>query len=1031
MITHQVPPLRIRLLGGFRAERDGAQVLERWRRPGAQNLVKLLAVTPGHRLHREQVREVYSPGASPQAAMSSLRVALHTARHALQPELRPREESAYLLTDGQLIALSSDLVTVDADEVEAQAHTALAEPVAEAGRAARLKAVLDALGAELLPEDRYAEWLEARRTELALLRRRVVHALAETHLAEGRPEDAATLLEWSLSRDPLDERAHEELLRAHLTLRRPQQALLHYQHAREVFRTELGVRPGAVLEELYRTAAAAAASARPVVPAPRPPLPAPIRNAPHTPLVGREQALRMLTAEKPGLPPLTLVAGEAGIGKTRLAAEAARAAHRGGVPVLWGAGHEAEGQTPYGLWAEALDSWFAGRPTTEQAAVAARYPALAALLPALGPVPAAHAGPEEERARLFHAVGGLLDELAGTTARGILVVLDDLHTADLGSLQLLYHLARRADGHPWRFIATFREEELGADPEGRYIVHAALRQGIARRLELMRLSEQECGRLVAQVCDGSGSTADRTAEVFRLSAGNPLFACELAGLIGSGLPSPSAEGLGAAAVPETILGAVETRLGRLDGPSRALVDVLAAAGGDVPLAEAADVARSGLHPPLDAPRFAAAADRILSAGLIEEREVVSGGRSVPGYAFRHPLVRLASYGKLTAAHRRALHSAYADAVLGHRPDAVDALAFHLVRADDPRATLWLRRAAERAAALYANDSADRYYTELVARLMAVGDEPGAADARHEHAVVLRRLARYQEAERELRSALDSRLRAGAHDAATRSLAALAEVLCQAGRAKEARALLDGAGAPADDVSSIALALRQLSGSVTDFHLGRYEDSLTAAAAVEAAIRIADLGIGTDSVPLVLGRATGNRALCLAMLGRHAEAEEVSRTSLRYAEEAGDMSLLTTVLSMLSEFALDGGRHDEARAFRTRSLALAERGGNLSLIAFERSSLAKLDLVTGDVAAARAGAAAAVELARPFGVSWCLAFGLAHLAEVLIRCGELDAADAALRECAGLAGDGGDAQVRDAVRRLSQELAQARASSAPS
>jgi hypothetical protein len=124
VIFNQAPPLRIRLLGGFRVERDGLPVLERWRRPGAQTLVKLLAVEPGHRMHREQVREICRPGASRQAAMSSLRVALHTARHALQPELRPREESAYLLLEGELLALSRTLVTVDVDETEALALAA-------------------------------------------------------------------------------------------------------------------------------------------------------------------------------------------------------------------------------------------------------------------------------------------------------------------------------------------------------------------------------------------------------------------------------------------------------------------------------------------------------------------------------------------------------------------------------------------------------------------------------------------------------------------------------------------------------------------------------------------------------------------------------------------------------------------------------------------------------------------------------------------------------------------------------------------
>ncbi|MER7335642.1 MULTISPECIES: AAA family ATPase [unclassified Micromonospora] len=1023
MTADPTPPLRIRLLGGFRAERDGVPVLQRWRRSGAQTLVKLLAVAPGHCMHREQVMEVCRPGASRQAAMSSLRVTLHTARHALQPELRPREESAYLLLEGELLALAPALVTVDVDEAEALAHAALAEPEAGGRRVARLAAALEALREELLPEDPYAEWLSPRRIELSLLRNRVLHALADTHLAGGRPAEAAALLEWFLSSNPADERAHEGLMRALLALRRPEQVLRQYQLARAALDAELGVRPGALMEELRR--AAAAASSRPAADAPgRPPLHPAVRLAVGTPIFGRDQALRVLMSQD-DVPPLTMVTGEPGIGKTRLAAEAAGIAHRRGALVLWGASHEAEGQTPYGLWAEALDSWLADRSPREQAAVAAEYPVLASLVPALGPAPATDVGPEEKRARLFLAVGGLLDRLAEASPHGVLVVLDDLHSADLASMQLLYHLVRRPGSRARRFITTYREEDLTADSARRRVVDAAVRQGLARRLDLMRLSERDCGRLVAGLCGAANPSPDWVSGVFRLSAGNPLFAGELARFISSQLPSPSATALGSIGLPESIRGAVEARLDRLDDAARDVVDVLAVAGGDVSLIEAADVAWSSLHPPLDNPQFAVAVDRVLAAGLVEERDVALAGRNVPGYAFRHPLVRLACYERLTAARRRVMHGAYGDAVLRHRPDAVDALAFHFVQADDPRAVLWLRRAAERAAALYANESADRYYTELIVRLTTATDDTQTADARHGHGLILRRLARYPEAEQALRSALETRLRNGSVDAAVRSLAALAEVLCSAGRPKAAQALLDNSTASPDDVSTGALALRKLASSYAYFQLGRYEHSLAAAVDAEAAARAAVGGVDRDQVPLLMGRATGNQALALAMLDRPAEAQHAALESLEHAERAGDVKLLTTVLSMLSNLALEAGNHEEARDFRIRSLGMAERGGDPTMIAFERGNMARLDLITGNIEAAHAGAVAAVELVRPFSPSWCLAPCLVHLAEVSVRRADWAVADAALRECAELAGRSGDAQVLDAIDRISAELAQAR------
>lgn len=137
--------------------------------------------------------------------------------------------------------------------------------------------------------------------------------------------------------------------------------------------------------------------------------------------------------------------------------------------MLWGAGHDAEGHTPFGQFAEALDGWLADRPAAERARAGAEYPELASLLPSLGRVrPEAGRSPEEERDRLFRATAGLLGELV--TERPVMLVLDDLHAADAGSFQLLSHLARRArkGGSGWRFLATVRLGRRRAQrPRGR------------------------------------------------------------------------------------------------------------------------------------------------------------------------------------------------------------------------------------------------------------------------------------------------------------------------------------------------------------------------------------------------------------------------------------------------------------------------------------------------------------------------------------------------------------------------------------
>ncbi|MCM2415796.1 hypothetical protein [Streptomyces sp. RKAG290] len=116
--------LSLQLLGGFAAVReDGVDIPRRWRRSTTQTLVKLLAVAPGLRRHRDEVMDLLWPDAPMEAALRNLRVTLHAARHALEPELGTRVPSSYLVAEGQLLFLAPDRVRVDADETEKAART--------------------------------------------------------------------------------------------------------------------------------------------------------------------------------------------------------------------------------------------------------------------------------------------------------------------------------------------------------------------------------------------------------------------------------------------------------------------------------------------------------------------------------------------------------------------------------------------------------------------------------------------------------------------------------------------------------------------------------------------------------------------------------------------------------------------------------------------------------------------------------------------------------------------------------------------
>lgn len=985
------PRLRLHLFGGFTATRDGGPApAARWTRPSAQTLVKLLAVVPEHRIHREQAMDICWPHADRQSATGSLRVALHAARRALEPELAPRAASSYLISDGALLRLDPATVVIDTDEAEAAARSALDAREPEA-----LSAALALFTGELLPEDRYADWARTRRERLTALRQEVLLALAAAHLAQGSPAEAAGAAERLLAAGPADEAAHRILMESYLRRGLRRLAVRQYHACRDALDAELGVRPGPETERLHRLALTDSPA-----PALSPPsLPGPLRGPADGALHGRDNVIRRLLAA--GGPPVVLLTGEAGVGKTSLAREAARRAAGEGSAVLWGGGHDAEGHTPYGAFAEALDGWLAGWGAGERARVGSEYPELAAFLPALGGVGGdGERSPEEERDRLFRAASGLLGALAA--ARPVLVVLDDLHAADEGSWQLLSHLARRAadDGTALRFLVTYREEEVPEGDARRSALTALRRARLCVREVVERLGRAAC----LAVARDAGAPPERWDRVFELSLGNPLFARELArGPVGE-------------EAPDGVRQLVGDRLGRLSGDTRRVVEALAVAGGETALSELLDITAHGLRPPVDGDAAADALEEAIRAALVEERSVVVAGRTEPGLAFRHPLVRLTCYERLTAVRRRQLHAAFAQAVLRRRPDAVDTLASHFARADDPRAAAYLRRAAERAAAVYANDAADRYYRDLVARL-----DVDAARARLAHAQVLRRMGHFGEAAGVLRRALAEFERRGDRDETVLAAARLAETLVKAESPAAARSVLR-AHPPAADTGPEPTASHFIALGVALGVEGRYLDGYAASReALSAALRVP--GVAGQGL---LARSHAGQATSLALAGRFREAREAAARALAPAEAYGDSALLGSVLSVLRENARREGRLHEAVATGRRALGLAEESGDPTAAAFERANLAELLLLLGDAQTAREVAEAAVAGAGAEAAgtgaeaAWSLPYALAARARVLMRTGEPGRAAALLDRADRSAGV--DRQARFEVRTARAELA---------
>ncbi|MER7728301.1 AAA family ATPase [Streptomyces sp. NPDC096323] len=997
---HRVAPLlRLHLFGRFRVSRDGfPEPAGRWPRLTAQTLVKLLALTPGHRLHREQIMDLCWPDTDPHAAAGNLRVALHAARRALEPELAPRAASSYLVSDGAMLSLDPATVWVDTDHAEETAESALASQAPGA--------LNDALGlftGELLPEDRYLPLAESRRARLTALRDEMRLALASAHLERGAIPEATAAAELLLRSSPAEEAAHRILIDAYIRQGLRRRAVGQYHLCREALAADLGVAPGPETERLHRLALATTRKPGPA----RVALPAPLQSPDVAPLRGRDELLHRLLATDGA--PVRILTGEAGVGKTRLVAETARLAAASGSAVLWGAGHDAEGHTPYGVFAEALDGWLAERDVTERARVGSEYPELAAFLPSLGQVRSfGDRSPEEERDRLFGATAGLLAELAAV--QPVLLVLDDLHAADSGSYRLLSHLARHASrpGFPLRVLVTYRAEELADSGPRVGDLTALLRQPQVVHETVQRLDREACLAVARDaapaVGDAAGAAAaDRLARVWELSLGNPLFASELARNLGVDGPEDMA--------PDGVRQLVAEKLARLDGNTRRVVEALSVGGAETALSELLDVAADGLHPPLSGAAAIAALDEAIGAALIEERTVVVTGRHETGIAFRHPLVRLTCYERLSAIRRRHLHGAFAQAVRRRRPDAVDTLASHFARADDARAAEYLRLAAERAAALYANDTADRYYRDLIARL-----DVDAGRARLAHAQVLRSMGHFEQAVGALRPALAEFERLGDHDNRVLAAALLAEMLVRTGSPAPGLAILRQHPVT-EETSPEPTAGHFLTLSVVLSTQGHYDDGCAAA---ERALAAADEVPGHASHGLK-ARAFVLQASNLGLAGHFDLARAAGDKALTPAEAYGDPTLLGSVLSMLRENARRAGRLHEAIDRGERALGLAERSGGPAAAAFERANLAELRLLLEEPEQALALAEAAVAGAEPAEV-WCLPYALAALARARWALNEAAAAEVLLDRAQSVATTLGDRRASHAVRTARAELA---------
>src|SRR4051794_28483680 len=217
------------------------------------------------------------------------------------------------------------------------------------------------------------------------------------------------------------------------------------------------------------------------------------------------------------------IAGEPGIGKTRLLAELCDRADECGFLVLNGRGAEFERELPFGAFADALDDYLAAQgPRTFEVLGEERLGELAQVFPSLSGLGDTPGGPQDERFRTHAAVRELLAMLSAE--KPLTLALDDLHWVDTASVELIANLLRRPPEGPVCLLLAYRSGQLGAQLAA--AVEDAEREGLLTPIEVAGLTREEAEPLLEAVDPG-----DRE-ELYRLSGGNPFYLEELARMVG-------------------------------------------------------------------------------------------------------------------------------------------------------------------------------------------------------------------------------------------------------------------------------------------------------------------------------------------------------------------------------------------------------------------------------------------------------------------------------------------------------------------
>jgi predicted ATPase/DNA-binding SARP family transcriptional activator len=726
----EVGTTRIQLCGRLKADVEGRHVTPQLRGRQGRVLLAYLVMNRGRPVSRSELIAAIWPETPPADPAAALRTQLSRLRSAMGSEALAGRDAVELrlpantwidveASERSILAADSALKSADWKDAWAHAHIALNI----SGRP--FLAGFD------------APWVEDVRRELEELHLRSREVIARAGIGLGGSELAgAERAARALIRlAPFRESGYLLLMRALVASGNTAEALRTYDELRNLLAEELGSAPGAEVQALHRrllggedlpgdevelappgtTPAAVQADPEPATDMPLPTWLLPRRRSP---FIGRKSELGHLDElwrdARSGGRRIVFVGGDPGVGKTRLATEFAGRVHASGGGVLYGRAAEEASQS-YQPFVEALRHWAINAGADEiEVGLGPNAGVLATLVPEIMirlEKPPTVADGEIARDMLFDAVIGTLAAISRD--RPTLLVIDDLHWADAGSLLMLRQLARSPHRSSLMVLATYRETQPS---EALSATLADLgRERLFGRLHLEGLSREEVAELVASI-RGNGPDSGLADTIYEETGGNPFL---VEALVDHVIAAPEGEPVFApgsraaiysGGVPALVREAVGHRVTELGTSGVAVLEVASVIGREFEselLIEVSDLPGEDVIGALEV---------AVAAGLLTD---------VPGtldrYAFSHSLFRQTVYEGIPKTRRTALHRRLAEVLEarhGADPRHVSELARHFAGAGPATAAKALeygvRAGAGALGALAFEESVEHYRSALFA-----------------------------------------------------------------------------------------------------------------------------------------------------------------------------------------------------------------------------------------------------------------------------------------------------------------------------